>query len=39
MAFKEHQIGLTAQIGKNAEVRKQGQFDHLEEGRKTRDKI
>ena len=38
-ALKEHQVGLNAQIGKNAEVRNQERLNELEEGRKTRDKI
>ena len=38
-ALKEHQVGLNAQISKNAEVRNQDRLNELEEGRKTRDKI
>lgn len=37
--LRTHQTTLMAQIGKNADVRKQGRLDYLEEGKKTRDKI
>ena len=38
-ALRTHQTTLVAQIGKNADVRKQERLDYLEEGKKTRDKI